>query len=299
MKITKWILTFILFVSTFFVINVAQYMTLSIITLPGGNQVVERVKIFPDFTQNSITYSDAFTFWADDIKWSLVQEGEEPEYTIRAWLDFDFWTKNTKILDYALHQAKAVIIPAIAPIYEIKELYVYYDKEISDFKYVPETGVALTLEQRRVNNAIDLFLDTGMEGVDKLGTQEDYRFIHNLNLKLAKYNRTNELGEKVYRKYVQKFINFSGDLDGEYGFISVSGTATFLFYQLFLAVVLSAYFVYQNPIVLRRNESNENEIEGRFLPRLPRPSLQSRAKRKELERIKALQQQNNANSPGK
>jgi hypothetical protein len=280
MKITKWILTFILFVSTFFVINVAQYMTLSIITLPGGSQAVERVKIFPDFTQNSITYSDAFRFWADDMRWSLVEEGGDPEYTIRAWLDFDFWINGTRVLDYGLHQAKAIVIPAVAPIYEIKELFVYYNQTISDFKIIPEAGVPLTLEERRVNNAIDLFLDTGMDGVEELGTQQDYRFIHNLNLKLAKYNRVNEAGEKVYRTYVEKFINYRGNLDGEYEFISVSGTATFLFYQLFLAVILSMYFVYQNPIVLRRNEYNENEIEGRFLPRLPQISLGNRGKNK-------------------
>jgi hypothetical protein len=45
--------------------------------------------------------------------------------------------------------------------------------------------------------------------------------------------------------------------------------------------VLSAYFTYQNPIVISKNSMGENEVEGKILPRLPRIGFGKRKNKKE------------------
>jgi hypothetical protein len=84
MRLIKWILTAIVFATTFIIVLLAQYMTLAIITLPGGDETVDRVHIFPDPTATEVGYSDAINFWRDDMRVSLELE---PDFVIRAWFD--------------------------------------------------------------------------------------------------------------------------------------------------------------------------------------------------------------------
>jgi hypothetical protein len=270
MKLVKNLLTSILFITTFLIISIAQYFTMAIITLPGGNDVVQRVHLLPDIASQEVTYSDAISFWVTDINESLLKEGQEPEYTVRGFLNYSVWYDNTRWADYLLHQGKAFVVPVVAPVYEIKELYVYYGKTIEDFIIEPTPGQLLSIDQASKNTAIRNYIVYGID-VIKSVDRDNYQYIHNLLLKIEKYNRVDEgNGIPVYRSFVNKFIAYQGDLSGEYNFTHVNALAAFVYYQIFLALVLSAYFTYQNPIVIKRNENNENEVEGRILPRLPK-----------------------------
>jgi hypothetical protein len=283
MRLIKFILSSLVFSITFVIVLAAEYATLALITLPGGSGVVERVHLFPNPEDTDITYSDAITFWSTDIQQSLVTEGERPEYTIRAWFDWDVWSQNMEWADYALSQVKAVVVPILAPVYEVKELYVYYGREMSDPYFGEEFN-------RQFGNFINYQIAVGdylSNDYDNM-TIDHYQFFHNLEIKISKYNATainEETGQtyKVFRRYVEKFINYSGNLNGvrgvDYEFESVDALSAFLFYQLFLALVLAAYFTYQNPIVVNRSATGENEVEGRIFPRLPRIGLGKRKKK--------------------
>jgi hypothetical protein len=280
MRLIRFILSSLVFSITFVIVLAAEYATLALITLPGGSGVVERVHLFPDPEDTDITYSDAITFWSTDIQQSLVVEGEKAEYTIRAWFEWDVWSENMGWADYALSQAKAVIVPILAPVYEVKELYVYYGRDIRD----PEFGDNFNDQFGNFINyqiAVGDYLSNNYENM----TIKQYQFFHNLEIKLAKYNAVavdEQTGQSysVFKKYVEKFINYSGDLEGvrgeDYEFESVDALSAFLFYQLFLAIVLSAYFTYQNPIVISKNSIGENEVEGKIFPRFPRIGLKNR-----------------------
>jgi hypothetical protein len=99
MRLIKTILTLIVFLSTFFIVLGAQYVTSTIITAPGtlpgtGDNAVERVHLFPDPENSEITYSDALEFWSLDFTQSLKNASKMPSYSIRGWFDWDFWYEN-------------------------------------------------------------------------------------------------------------------------------------------------------------------------------------------------------------
>jgi hypothetical protein len=257
--------------------------------MPGGDNV-ERVHLFPDIMSQEVTYSDAISFWIVDINESLVNPGEEPEYTIRGWFDYSIWYDNMRWADYLYSQGKAIVVPILAPVYEIKELYTYYGKDITDFIITPEPGKLLTIEQASKNTAIQNYSVYGIDVIKNVD-RDNYEYVHNLLLKIDKYNRVDENGLYVYRQFVNKFIIYNGDLNGEYEFTNVNALSVFVYYQIFLAIILSMYFTYQNPIVIKRNENNENEVEGRILPRLPKINLGNRNRQKYQQQYQQQQQQ--------
>lgn len=269
MRLIKFILTSIVFIVTFVIVLGAQYATSALITAPGtlpgdGDNAVERVHLFPDPSDSDITYSDALDFWSVTMSQSFETAGEMPGYNIRGWFDWEWWYENMEWADTTWSYVKAAVVPAFAPIYEIKELYVYYGRDMFD-----ETFAEMFAEQFGANIVYEGTVDDYLRGDFENLSRDQYQFLYNLEVKLYKYNAVDEQGEPVYRRFVEKFINYEGDLDGEYEFQSVNAVSAFLFYQLFLAVVLSAYFTYQNPIVISRNGSGENEVEGKVLPKLP------------------------------
>jgi len=261
----------------------AQYGTSTLITAPGtlpgtGDNAVERVHLFPDPTNSDITYSDALVFWSLDMEQSWIMASEMPSYSIRGWFDWDVWYNNMAWADFAYSHVKAVIIPAVAPIYEIKELYVYYGRDMYD-----ETFAELFAKEFGRNIVYSGTVDDYLNKQYANMSQSQYAFLYNLEVKLTKYNRVDETERPVYRDFVEKFINYEGDLDAEYEFTSVNAVSAFLFYQLFLALVLSVYFTYQNPIVIKRNIDGQNEVEGRMFPKLPSFGLGKRNKNKKKD----------------
>jgi hypothetical protein len=286
MRLIKFILSSLVFSITFIIVIAAEYATFTLLTLPGtlpnSDSVVERVHLFPDPNQTEITYSDALTFWSVDTKQSFDLAFSEPEFEIRGWFEWDVWYENMAWADYALSTVKAVVVPIFAPVYEIKELYVYYGASLEDFIIQPNQSGFLTGEHTRKNTAIQFALSYGMDELKDFSIK-DYQYVYNIQRKINKYNAVGEDGVPVYRQFVEKFINYTGDLDGEYEFESVNAVSAFLFYQLFLAFVLSAYFTYQNPIVINRNMNGENEVEGRLFPRVPKIGFGKRPNKKGKE----------------
>jgi hypothetical protein len=296
MRLIKWILSTIVFITTFFIVLAAEYATLALLTipgtLPGGNNIVERVHLFPDPSDSNITYYDAIEFWKVDMNESINLATQKPEYAIRSWAEWEWWQTNMRWADVALSTAKAVVVPVVAPIYEIKEMYVYYGRDLYDPVFEEQFH---QLFGRNIVYAgtVQDYLSENLENI----SQEQYKFLYNTQRKIEKYNRVRD-GIRVYQRFVEKFVNYEGNINGTrivgddytqqdlingYYFTSVDSVSAFLFYQLFLALVLAAYFTYQNPITVKKNLNNENEIEGRFLPRLPKISLGKRNKKKDKE----------------
>jgi hypothetical protein len=271
---------------TFIIVIAAEYATFTLLTLPGtlpnSDSVVERVHLFPNPNETEITYSDALTFWQVDARESMSIAFSQPEFEVRGWFDWDVWYNNMGWADYAVSAAKAVIVPIFAPVYEIKELYVYYGASLEDFLIEPNENGFLSGESTKKNTAIQFALTYGIEELKEFSIK-DYQYVYNIQRKIDKYNTVNEEGVPVYKQFVEKFINYTGNLDGQYEFESVNAVSAFLFYQLFLAFVLSAYFTYQNPIVIKRNMNGESEVEGRFLPRVPKIGFGKRNKDKKKD----------------
>jgi hypothetical protein len=296
MKLIKAILTSITFTVTFVIVLLAEYFTLAIITLPGtlpgsNTNIVDRVHLLPDLSdQSEISYYDAVEFWRVDFQESINLASETPEYNIRGWIDQSWWYENTVWADSALSYIKAIIVPAVSPVYEIKELYVYYGTSLVDFEgkfnYTENGVIQFVLygnvigDQKEITNPTPATIAAQIQKVknEQQGfTRNHYQFIFNLQRKIQKYN------SPEYTKFVEKFIDYTGDLYGvrgiDYEFLSVKGLSAFLFHQIFLAIVLAAYFTYQNPIVITRNSEGENEVQGRFLPRVPKIGLGKRDKK--------------------
>jgi hypothetical protein len=295
MKLIKFILSTITFLVTFAVVLFAQYATLAIIALPGTlpgstTNIVDRVHLVPDITDNTqITYTDSIDFWSVDIQRSLEIASEEPEYNIRGWINQSWWYNNMEWADQTWSTVKAIVVPVVSPVYEIKEMYVYYGTTLKDFEgqfNYTENGVIdfVLYDGGNIQNPTPSTIAAQLQKVknEQQGfTRNHYRFIYNLLRKIDKYN------SEVYKPFIEKFINYTGDLNGargvDYEFQSVKGLSAFLFHQIFLAIVLSLYFVYQNPIVINRNQSGENEVEGRFLPRIPKISFGKRKDKNKKE----------------
>lgn len=277
MKLLRAILTMLTFALTFVIVLAAEYATLAVVVLPGGqSDSVERVELVGDTSH--VGYLDAFSFWSDDLKESYAVAAEKPSWSVRGWIGYSWWYDNMPWADIAYSYVKATIVPVVAPMYEIKELYTYYGRELTDIEIkvmgnsshdysiggTPETA---TFAEAFINGAI-IARNGAAEGYWL--TPKEYQAVYNVALKILKYNSS------VYRKYVEKFINYSllteDGLDGDYGidyeFISVKATSAILYYQYFLALVLAIYFTYQNPIVIKRNENGENEVQGRVFPRI-------------------------------
>jgi hypothetical protein len=301
MRLIRWILSSIVFSVTFVIILAAEYATLALLTLPGtlpgGNNIVERVHLFPDPSESNITYYDAIDFWGIDMSESIEIAISNPEYEIRSWFEWEWWSENMKWADTTVSLVKAVVVPPVAPIYEVKEMYVYFGRDLYDPVFEEQFHKEFGRNIVYAGTVTDYF-----NGNFTNISINQFKFLYNTERKIAKYNATainEETGQthKVYQKFIEKFVNYRGNLNGtrlpdnytgevlanQYSFESVDAVTAFLFYQLFLALVLSAYFTYQNPIVINRNSNGENEVEGRIFPRVPKVTLGKRKPKKEKE----------------
>jgi len=92
--------------------------------------------------------------------------------------------------------------------------------------------------------------------------KENSKFINEL-LYINKYNDVDESGKNVYTKWVKKFME---DDTAK----TIKSSACSLYFQFYLAVILSIWFTYQNPIVIRRNEYGEDEVSGGFRRHVPK-----------------------------
>lgn len=90
--------------------------------------------------------------------------------------------------------------------------------------------------------------------------KENNSFI-NVLLKLNKYNSVNEDGTNVYIKWKYKFMDENG---------VIKSSTSSLYFQFYLAVVISIWFCYQNHFVVDRDEYGGLHIGGGFRHRKPK-----------------------------
>lgn len=84
--------------------------------------------------------------------------------------------------------------------------------------------------------------------------KENRTFI-NVLMKLNKYNGIDDEGRSIYTKWVYKFMETDNNN-------TIKASACSLYFQFYLAILLSLWFCYQNPIVITRNGYGEDEVSG-------------------------------------
>jgi len=275
MKLLKAILTLILFSVTFIIIIAAEYSTLYLLSFPAKEDV-ERVHLL-DCEGSSVCYADSVGFWTTDF--DATTNMTEPKFMIRSWFAWRWWQHGMKWADHTYTYITEFVTPIIAPIYVANDMYLHYGVEPN------AENIALILS-KKTNKNYQLLLDRVQYALNVRANDyvfmtetewlKEYNDIYNVELLIEKYNQINpETGEPLFAPYVLKFYDSSGNF---------RAVGMLLFYQIFLALILSVYFTYQNPIVINRNELHENEVEGRFLPRLPKLGKIGLGKRQKRER---------------
>ena len=259
MRLAKFILTFILFVSTFFIVMGAEYIIFRGVTSVGGDSVeVDRVHLFQDEENPQVvSYSDSISFWGTNLQEGVFAGNDY--YAIRGWFHWQWWRQGMGWADSAYTATLETVKTIFMPIYLVKEMGTYYGADINDPRikalFVEKFGTTL---EDSYDDLVVMYENGDM--TDKRD-YDYYKFFYNVEIKLEKYNAEDSEGNPVFEIYVQKFLNEDQT--------AINATTALLFYQIFLAIVLSMYIVYQNPIHIRRNEFNEGEVEGRALPRSP------------------------------
>jgi len=276
MRLLKSILTLILFTVTFVIILFAEYATLYALSFPAGRGEIERVHLI-ECEGTSVCYADSVGFWSTDFE--AATNMEEPKFVIRSWFVWEWWQNGMKWADYAYTYTTEFIAPVIAPIYVANDMNLHYGVEPTAeniaFILSEKSGKNYQLTLDRVEYAL-IVRDNGYVFMTENEWMKEYNDIYNVELLIEKYNQIDpETNEPVFAKYIGKFYDDEGNF---------KAVGMLLFYQIFLAVILSMYFTYQNPIIINRNATNENEIEGRFLPRVPRIGRVGLGKRHKKDR---------------
>jgi hypothetical protein len=260
MKLLKLILTAILFTVTFVIILAAEYATLYALSFPVRNET-ERVHLF-ECEGSAVCYADSIGFWTTDFEASTRMP--EPKFVIRSWFSWQWWQNGMKWADRTYSYVTEFVAPVIAPIYVANDMQLHYgiDPTPENIAMIisQKTGKNYQVTLDRVEYAFSV-RDSGYVFMTRNEWLKEYNDVYNVEIMIAKYNQVDTNGNPVFEKYIVKFF----DEDGNFKAVGM-----LLFYQIFLAVILSLYFTYQNPVIINRNASNENEIEGRFLPRVPK-----------------------------
>lgn len=287
-RLTRFILMAILFITTFFIVSAAEYATFRMVTAPGGDNIqVERVHLTCAEDMTEVCYSDSFDFWGTNF------EGlEYTPYRIRSWTKWQWWQNSMAWADKTVNFVEEGVTTIFFPIAQVKELQKFYGYDditiwAKDYYNVPDE---LSSEPGDVNyvgnfpeyNNIMAAITDRETGYQITGSKEawfkQYNDVYNTELKIEKYNEVDAEGIPIYQDFAEKFLVLD-TTTGEY--TNIKATAAILFYQIFLAIILSGWFVYQSPIGMKRNANNEMEVEGRFLPRLPKFSGLKRKQKRE------------------
>jgi hypothetical protein len=299
MKLVKFLVNTLVYIVTFFVVMTAQHVTMWAISAGASGQVDQRVYVFGSRESSDNVYiEDSLRFVIDDISKSYAHAKDMPTYNVRNWKLFgnNKWrfldNKFGKSLDIGWSYVKATVVPIFAPMYEVKELYTYYDldmpreapakdayiKDIVREAFVKEyeknfvdtdeitaeditRGVFASLTDYYDEDSFEFKFDIVLKDIIRSNTNfpdangNYYKFLYNLHSKIEKYN------SGAYDNYVRKFIN----LDTQ----KIKNTSVTLFYQLYLGLILAGYFTYQNEVTFEKNSEGQNEVKGRAF-RLPK-----------------------------
>jgi hypothetical protein len=96
--------------------------------------------------------------------------------------------------------------------------------------------------------------DAGYEKYDPKWYHVQHKIYNEYEWKINKYNSS------VYDKWVDKYFHeVSGS---EYGDIAFKTSVPSLYFQFYLAIILSIWFVVQNPIIIKRTPDGAEEMSG-------------------------------------
>lgn len=257
-----------------------------------GNGCLEEISEF-GVSQDNVAYFDTFSFLGTDVAESVKRE---PRYMIRGWFSWDWWQKGMKWADHVAEFVVGVVVPVFAPTYEASQLKTYFSEYrgsttvyfynndtsqqrwgldvvglsssmvdgCSNYLYYEETtyetgdgviGVSVCSIFRVVNGEkheaplLRWHPQTG--GFNDIIHTSDVRSAYNSILKINKYN------SGAYNTWANKLL--AKDSKGNY---IVRPSVGALYFQFYLAIVFSIWFVYQNPIVFEPNADGTQTFRG-------------------------------------
>ncbi len=110
----------------FIMATLVEFGVYNLIALPAGQTstigIVEKDSD-GDGQIDTVSYLDTFIFLGEDLKQSITRE---PRFFVRSWFKWDWWQNGMRWADVAVEAVVGVVVPVIAPVYEIKEIQYYY-----------------------------------------------------------------------------------------------------------------------------------------------------------------------------
>ena len=260
----------------------------------NGNGCLENIEGF-EVKDDNIAYFDTFSFLGTDVAESVKRE---PRYMIRGWFSWEWWQRGMGWADKVAECVIGAIVPIFAPTYEASQVKTYFSEyrgvtEVAFYNtddevvmtvncigvadelipschnyllykkpFVDEDGDGV-LQPAERNSAIYRVVEgvraekpliswnvqTG--GLTKVFHIAETRKAYNSLLKINKYN------SGAYDTWVNKFL--TKDSTGNY---MVKQAVSALYFQFYLAIVFSIWFVYQNPIVFEQNSDGTQTMRG-------------------------------------
>lgn len=303
MKLIKFLLNCLLFVVVFAISMGASIGIYSAISYQSAD---DYALIHFASDETDVSYIDAPLYWTDNIKNGVSNINDaNSKSRVANWFNWSWWKNSmSKVDQYFVNPIVAIVKPIILPITCADEIKTYYDRDISyfatDINKTATTAASFTtmasdyfhVNVNTVDGRVDIpdlrakaaaFKLTNLLS-DNAGTVDtktqlpksnnvsdvydvagQYNYFYQIMFKLNKYNRTDDAGNKLYEKWYKKFI-----FEDEAGRHLKSSVYSLYTIEL-VALVFSLFFVWQNPITIRKNENGEAEV---------KPSLRWSHKRK-------------------
>ncbi len=265
----------------------------------AGNGILEYEGSEFTAKDDNIAYFDTFSFLGTDVAESVQRE---PRYMIRGWFKWQWWQNGMAWADKVAECVIGAVVPIFAPTYEASQVKTYFSeyrgtaeiifknaeghdtdlgiicRGVSD-ELVPgcpnyllykasdytdsngngiwdtEDGVVFSSVYRVVNG--EIAEKPLIKWHFHSGTK--YDLIHNSEIRRA-YNsliKINKYNSGAYDSWANKFL--SKDVKGNY---VVKQAVSALYFQFYLAIVFSIWFVYQNPIVFEQNSDGTQTMRG-------------------------------------
>lgn len=284
MKIIRFLLNTLLFA---FVLCLSMVGAIGVYSAISYQSTDDYAIIEFPIKEDNVSYLDSVMFWYDDIHNGLsVTDEVSTKMRVANWFDWQWWKTSMSNVDiYFVDPLVSIFKPIILPITCADEIRTYYDQDISNFiDYINRDTKSITdftamsatyfgvsvgfedesmtsikysdLEKNKdVYTLNNLLGDRDQNGIkDLYDVASDYNYYYQLLFKLYKYNQTDQDGNLLYKKYYDKFI--FEDEAGRHIKSSVYG----LYVIEITALIFSCFFIWQNPITIRRTDDGSTEV---------------------------------------
>ena len=283
MKLIRFFLNILLFCFVFCISMLGSIAIYSVISYQSDD---DYAVINFTLTEDDVNYADSVLYWYDDISTNVVKTTDlDTKLRVANWFNWGWWKDSMKYVDiYFVDPIVDIFKPVILPISSINEIKTYYDQDISDFaEYINRDtksitdftamsatyfGVSVSFDDNleQINQADldackdvikleNLTGDKDQNGItDLFDVADGYNYYYQLLYNLHKYNQVDENDVPVYEKYFNKFI--FEDEAGRHLKTSVYG----LYVIELIALAFAIFFIWQNPIRLKKNDDGTTEI---------------------------------------